>query len=174
MKVDLRRRLVLWCDPNNATSRNCSLVCGRQEDHHHWAHSAMGRMRWGSRKEEFEVLGSEGSILGSRLEDLVIPYRGGVPMISSPFCLDIAESNRVTWQHSEEGSQVTGRGGRVSFILDMASSIYQGVEVPRHAVRNAIILTVDPPIVGCHGFEGPKHPVAVGNHLMMSWGVHPL
>ena len=45
------------CDPNNATSKNCSVVCGRQEDHHYWDHRATGkRMQWGSGAHERMIL----------------------------------------------------------------------------------------------------------------------
>ena len=33
--------------------------------------------------------------------------------------------------------------------------------------EHIIILSVGLPAEGCHGFEGWKHPVTVGNHLMM-------
>ena len=75
---------------------------------------------------------------------------------------------RAPWHNPKKGSQVTWRGSRKGFMLDMVTSRCQGVEIPQHAVKNNIIFTVGPPTVGCHGFEGPKHPVTVGNHLMMS------
>ena len=104
MKMNLRRRLVFLMESKPRIPK-MYVVFGRPEHHHHWTHIDMGRMmRWGSRKEEFEVLGTEGSISGSWLKDLVIPCWSGVPRI---FCLEIAESNQVTSQHSKESNQVT-------------------------------------------------------------------
>ena len=65
------------------------------------------------------------------------------------------------------------RAVRECFILD--NGIFKisrsGSPTARSEKRHH---TLGPPTVGCHDYERPKHPVTVGNHLIMSWGVHPL
>ena len=78
------------CDPNYAASRHSSVVCKRQKDHHHRANSAMGgRLRRGPRTK---VLGTEGGMPGSWLENLVIPSWSGMPGISCPFRLEMLKA----------------------------------------------------------------------------------
>ena len=76
MKVDLMRKFTRLprCDQNYTASRHSSVVCRRQKDHHHRANSAMGaRLRRGPGTKKLKVLGTEGGIPGSLLENLVIP-----------------------------------------------------------------------------------------------------
>ena len=83
------------CDPNYAASRHSSVVCRRQNDHHHRANSAMGgRLRRGLRTKELKVLRTGGGMPGSWLENLVIPSWSGMPRISCPFRLSNAKSYR--------------------------------------------------------------------------------
>ena len=125
-----------WCDPNHAASRHSSEVCRRQNNHHHRANSAIGgRLRRGSWTKELKVLEIEGGMPGSWLENLVIPSWSGMPKIICPFRLDNANSYQDLWWNPEKSKQDSWKDNREGFMLDMATSRYQGVEIPKHIVR---------------------------------------
>ena len=96
MKVDLMRKLVFPDVIQTSLRPDCGLQ--KAKDNHHRANSAMGgRLRRDPRTKELKVLGNEGGMPGSWVENLVISSWSGMPRISCPFHLDNAKSYRDLW-----------------------------------------------------------------------------
>ena len=111
-----------------------------------WANSAMWeRLRRGPGTKELKVLGTEGDMPGSWLENLVIPSWSGMRRISCQFRLDNAKSYRDMWCNRKRAKE--SKSGHLERQQRRLHAGYGNSEISRsgnpttHSEKN-IIFTV--------------------------------